>query len=418
MYSYLSNSQRLAFDAINEGKNVFVSGSAGTGKSYLLSFLKKEFQDRNLQITATTGIAAINIGGVTLHSWANLGIEEYPIEKIAENILSPRGTTTRKKMQRTEILAIDEISMLSMETFEKVDRLLRIIRGNDRPFGGVQLVLFGDFFQLPPVNSSNFCFESEIWDEAEIQTIILKEIFRQQSTDFINLLNNVRYGTLSRDDISLLKTRFNLIDDGMIKPTILSTHNSIVESINSEYLNNLNTKSMDYEAEFEGKKDKIEILKKNCIAKEFLTLKIGCQVMMLKNTYQKEGIINGSTGIVVDFSSKKHYPVVEFENGSELTIGPETWEISTFNYNTGELEILASMKQIPLNLAWAVTIHKSQGMTLDKAECDLKNAFAEGQIYVALSRVRDISGLFIKSFDVNKVKVNKKILKFYEECKG
>ncbi len=415
MYSYLSNSQKLAFDAIMDGKNVFVSGSAGTGKSYLLNFLKKELEGKNLQITATTGIAAINIGGVTLHSWANLGIEEYPIEKIAEKILSPRGTNTRKKIQNTDILAVDEISMLSMETFEKVDRLLRIIRGKDEPFGGIQLILFGDFFQLPPVNSDNFCFESDVWNEAEIQTIILKEIFRQQNADFINLLNHLRYGVIDKNDINLLKSRFNLTNNGVIKPTILSTHNAIVEQINSEYLNNLSTKAMDYEAEFEGKADKIEILRKNCIAKEFLTLKVGCQVMMLKNTYQKEGIINGSTGIVVDFSNKKHYPIVEFENGSELTIGPETWEISNFNHNTGELEVLASMEQIPLNLAWAVTVHKSQGMTLDKAECDLKDAFAEGQIYVALSRVRDISGLFIKSFDVNKVKANRKILKFYKE---
>lgn len=418
MYSYLSDSQKLAFDAIKDGKNVFISGSAGTGKSYLLNFLKKELKDKNLQVTATTGIAAINISGVTLHSWANLGIEDMPIEQIAKKILSVKGINTRKKIQSTEILAIDEVSMLSMETFEKVDKLLRIVRDVDKPFGGVRLVLFGDFFQLPPVNSINFCFESGVWEQAKIQTILLKEFFRQQDTRFIKLLNNIRFGSVNKDDIELLKTRFKLVDNSIIKPTILSTHNFFVEQVNYKYLNELNSKEVIYSAVFEGQKDKIEILKKNCIAKEYLNLKTGSQVMMLKNTYQKDGIINGSTGIVVDFSNKKHYPVVEFENGIRLTISPDVWEISTFNYNSGELEILATMTQIPLNLAWAITVHKSQGMTLDKAECDLKNSFVEGQVYVALSRIRDINGLFIKSFDINKIRVNRKIIDFYEKIQN
>lgn len=417
MYAYLSNSQRLAFDSIERGENVFVSGSAGTGKSYLLNFIKKELKDKNIQITATTGIAAINIGGTTLHSWANLGLEEIPIEQIAQKILSPRGTNTRKKIRSTEILTIDEISMLSMETFEKVDKLLRIVREKDEPFGGIQMVLFGDFFQIPPVNSDNFCFESEIWKEANIKTIILKEIFRQQNGEFIELLDHIRYGTIKQNDIKLLKSRYNLVDNSIIKPTILSTHNTIVEHINYEHLQKLTSKEIQYLAKFEGDKMRVEILKKNCIAKELLTLKVGSQVIMLKNTYQKDGVMNGSTGIVVDFSVKKQYPIVEFENGAEILVSPEDWEINAFNYDTGELETLARMTQIPLNLAWAITIHKSQGMTLDKAECDLKNSFASGQIYVALSRVRDITGLYIKSFDINKIKTNNKVLKFYEKFK-
>lgn len=413
MYSYLSDSQKLAIDCILNGHNVFITGSAGTGKSYLLNLLKEKLQNKRFHITATTGIASVNVGGITLHSWSGIGIEDIPVEKIARNILSARGTHTRKRLQTTDVLAIDEISMLSMENFEKIDKLLRLIRDKDIPFGGIQVIFFGDFFQLPPVDSCNFCFESNVWGEADIKTIVLEKIFRQQDERFVELLNNIRYSKINKDDIALLKSRFALNNYGVIKPTILSTHNKFVENINFEKLNNIQAKEFIYEAKFDGNKDKIEILKKNCIAKEVLTLKLGSQVMMLKNTYQKDGIINGSSGIIVDFSPKKHYPVVEFENGKQFVISPESWEISTYNHETENIEVLASMVQIPLVLSWAITIHKSQGMTLDKVECDLKNVFADGQVYVALSRVRDLSGLFIKSFDINKVKTNKKIIDFY-----
>ena len=408
---YLSESQKIAVKSILSGKNVFITGSAGTGKSYLLNYLKDKVS--NMYLTATTGIAAVNIGGITLHSWAGLGIEDIPVEKIAQNILSARGTNTRKRLLKTDVLAIDEISMLSMETFEKVDKLLRIVRGKDIPFGGIQLILFGDFFQLPPVKSNNFCFESNTWQEADIKTIVLKEIFRQKDAKFIELLNHIRNGTITDFDIKILNSRYGLVNNEAIKPTILSTHNYIVEKINIEKLNNIPSSGENYEAEFSGEKSYIEMLKKNCIAREFLMLKVGSQVMMLKNIYQKEGIINGSNGIVIGFSAKKRYPIVHFENGTELIIGPEKWEITRFNFNTGELETLAVMQQIPLILSWAITIHKSQGMTMDKVECDLKESFADGQVYVALSRVRDLDGLYIKSLDIKKIRVNKKIVDFY-----
>jgi ATP-dependent DNA helicase PIF1 len=415
MYSYLSKSQRLAADAIELGKNVFITGCAGSGKSYLLHYLKENIKNKYLQITATTGVAAINVGGVTLHSWANLGLEELPMGEIIKKIMSVKGINTRRKIQSTEVLAIDEISMLSKETFENLNTLLQAIRASSRPVGGIQLVMFGDFFQLPPVNSNNFCFESNLWKEAGIQTVCLKEVFRQEDERFVELLNNIRYGRIVKEDIELLKTRYNVKSSGVIRPTILSTHNSFVEKINYEYLNRLPAEEKVFEACYNGNRTKIDILKRNCIAKETLVLKVGCQVMMLKNTYQKDGIINGSVGVVVDFTnSRKSYPVVRFENGKELVIKSDVWEITSYNKKTQCLETDAEMVQIPLNLAWAMTVHKSQGMTIDKAECDLANSFAEGQVYVALSRVRNLEGLYIKSFDINKVKANRKILEFYE----
>ena len=200
MYSYLSETQKLVIDSIEKGDNVFITGAAGTGKSYLLHFLKDRLKNKNIHITATTGIAAINIGGVTLHSWTNLSKEDIPVIEIAKKILSVSGIYTRKKIINTQILAIDEVSMLSKETFENLDLLLKLVRDNEKPFGDIQILLFGDFFQLPPVNSKNFCFESNLWQEANIKTFILKETFRQKNERFINLLDNIRHGFINEDD--------------------------------------------------------------------------------------------------------------------------------------------------------------------------------------------------------------------------
>ncbi len=419
MYAYLSESQKRAVDLIRSGYNTFITGPAGTGKSYLLQFLKRDLQNKNLQITATTGIAAVNINGVTLHHWAALGIESVPLEQIINKAFSSRGTNIRRKLQSTDILAIDEISMLSKETFELLDQLLRKVRDSDIAFGGIQLVLFGDFLQLPPVKSKSFCFESESWIEANIYVIELQEIFRQKNPRFLKLLNNIRYGIKDIDDIKLLKTRFCAVENHHINiaPTILSTHNNIVEHINLTKLQELPSLEHVFEAQYDGNLNKIEFLKSNCIAQDKLYLKLGAQVIMLKNTYQKQGIINGSNGIVVGFSLKKHYPIVEFENGEVITVTPEAWEIHNFNHLTNELIVEASMIQIPLKLAWAITVHKSQGMTFDKIQCDLQHTFIEGQTYTALSRVRDISGLFISAFNVNNIRANLKVLEFYASLK-
>ena len=414
MYAYLSESQRKAIDIIKQGENVLITGPAGTGKSYLLQYIKNEFSYKKLHITATTGIAAVNVSGTTLHSWACLGIETLPLNEIVKNILSVKGINTRKKIQQAEMLAIDEISMLSSTTFELLDNLLKIVKGNEYPFGGIQLILFGDFFQLPPVKNPDFCFESQAWKDAEIRVVELKESFRQQDAEFLKLLNNIRWGERKKEDIALLKERFFAkCESKIINPTILTTHNAYAEKMNIEFLTRITNREKIFEAEYSGKREKIEFLKKNCIAPEVLYLKIGAQVMMLKNTYAKDGVINGSIGIVVGFSLKKGYPIVEFQNGAEIVISPETWEIEKFDNIAGQLVVEAEMTQIPLRLAWAMTIHKSQGMTLDCAECDLKDVFTEGQVYVALSRVKNLEGLYIKSFDINNIKASQKVIDFY-----
>ena len=420
MYLSLSETQRLAVDKIAEGKNVFITGPAGTGKSYLLNYIKEEYKKNSLHITASTGIAAINVGGQTLHSWAGLGLGNLPINEILRNILSVKGTHLRKKLRNAKMLAIDEISMISADIFDMLNNLLKVVRQNNAPFGGIQLILFGDFLQLPPVNKESkeifFCFESEAWQEANIEMITLKEIFRQSDKDLVNLLNNLRFGEITKYDVELLRSRYKQEDnDKLFEATILGTHNIQVEKINIKKLENIENQEKTFKAKFDGKPEKIEFLKKNCIAPEQLVLKIGAQVMMLKNTFSKEGIINGSIGIVRSFDNRKGYPVVEFSNGAVLTITPEEWCVSKFNENTAEVEIEAMMIQIPLVLSWAITVHKSQGMTLEKIRCNLGNAFAEGQVYVAVSRVKTLQGLFIDSFNINNVKANKKVIEFYKK---
>jgi ATP-dependent DNA helicase PIF1 len=341
------------------------------------------------------------------------------LPEMLRNVFSARGSRLRRKIKNAKMLAIDEISMISADLFDLLDEYLQNVRENDLPFGGLQLILFGDFLQLPPIvkrGELRFCFESDAWQDGEFEKIMLTEVFRQEDKRFIELLDNIRFGNIIKDDMQLLKSRYQIQDENsVIKPTILSTHNAIVYDINHEKLKFLPAMERRFTAKFKGNKKKIEFLKKNCIAQETLTLKIGAQVMMLKNTYKKVGVINGSVGIVKKFSLKRHYPIVEFSNGEILTIAPEEWVLQKFDERKKEVVTEATMTQIPLSLAWAVTIHKSQGMTLEKAECDLGRAFAEGQIYVALSRVRSLEGLFIKSFNVNNIKVNRKVVEFYRE---
>jgi ATP-dependent DNA helicase PIF1 len=425
MYLNLSPDQRKVIDAIEEGYNVFVTGPAGTGKSYLLQFLKKEYMHKRFHLTASTGIAAVNIGGSTLHSWAGIGLGTLPFEQILHKLRSVQSALLRRKIREAKMLAIDEISMISSETLDLINNLFKAIRENDTAFGGLQLILFGDFLQLPPIvetqlqNSEHFCFKSKSWQEANLQTFVLTEIFRQTDQNFIKLLNNLRFGSITKDNIEILRERYNATDENKaIKPTILSTHNYQVEEINTENLKMLPSKEYVHTAKFSGKATKFDFLRKNCMASEHLKLKIGAQVMMLKNTYKNEGIINGSLGIIIGFSPKRNYPIVEFSNGKIITISPEKWAVEKYNDKLKEMVEEAAMTQIPLILAWAITVHKSQGMTLDKIECNLANSFAEGQIYVALSRVKDLQGLFIKSFNVNRIKTNPDVVSFYRNFKN
>ena len=420
--SQLSQTQLAVVEAFEAGRNIFVTGKAGSGKSYLLNFLKLNYAAQGLHITASTGIAAINIGGSTIHSWSAIGLGNLPVEKIIENIFSAKMSKVRRKIISAKALAIDEISMISAQTFELIDAVLRAVRQCNKPMGGLQILLFGDFLQLPPVNKTDlnfhFCFESPIWKELDLKAFVLEEIFRQSDKKFIRILNNLRHAELEEEDVEILQSRINAIDNNSaIKPTILTTHNARVEKINDDELKNIPNKEVVFSAEYFGDLNKIEFLKKNSVSSQILKLKVGAQVMMIKNTYQKEGIINGSLGIIRDFSPKKSYPVVEFANGKTITIGIEEWLIEKYDEEKKLILTEAGMLQIPLILAWAITIHKSQGLTLDKISCDLSEIFSPGQAYVALSRARSLDGVFIKSINFNRITANPQAMKFYEDLR-
>jgi len=421
--SNLSTQQQKIVESYLNGDNIFISGGAGTGKSYLLNYLKRNFSHLGLEITASTGIASINIGGSTIHSFAGIGLANHPIEQILENLKHPKFSKLRKRIIRTRTLAIDEISMISPELLEILNIVFQEIRQSKKVFGGLQVLFFGDFLQLPPINKFNeeisYCFNSKIWDELNLKNFILTQPFRQLENNFIEVLNNLRFGIVNENDKKILESRVNLIDHNQaIKPTILTTHNDRVERINAKFMQNISNKEFEFKAEFSGDLYKIDFLKKNCLAYQHLKLKVGAQVMMIKNTYQKEGIINGSLGIIRDFSVKKNYPVVEFVNNKILTISPEDWNLEKFDHDTKSIKIEASISQIPLILAWAITIHKSQGLTLDKISCDLSNVFSPGQSYVALSRVKGLNGLFIESINFNKIIADKNAVNFYKKIKS
>ena len=414
----LSPAQSAVVNAFEKGKNLFITGGAGSGKSYLLSFLKRNYASRGLEVTASTGIAAVNIGGTTIHSWAGIGLANLPIEQIIDNIFTAKFSRVRRKIKQAKALAIDEVSMISREVFEILNKVFQAVRENDKPMGGIQILLFGDFLQLPPVNRGanyfNFCFNSQAWRDLDLQAVVLDGSFRQGDKNFVKILNNLRIGTLDKSDREVLESRISVSDDGAIRPTILTTHNLKVEEINALELKKIPREEIVHVAEYFGEPARIEFLKKNCLAAEMLKLKVGAQVMMIKNTYQKEGIINGSLGVVRDFSSRKSHPVVEFENKKIITIAPEEWLIERFDNEKKIVVTEAGVSQVPLILAWAMTIHKSQGLTLDKISCDLSDAFSPGQVYVALSRARCLEGVFIKSINFEKIFADSNAVKFYQ----
>jgi ATP-dependent DNA helicase PIF1 len=412
----ISQEKRAIIDAIAEGRNVFITGVAGTGKSYTLNLIREQFEDKGLHITASTGIAAVQIGGKTLHSWAGLGTGAAPLEEILASLFSGRGSRLRRKLKNAKMLAIDEISMISGELFDMLNEILKQVRGRQAPFGGLQLILVGDFLQLPPVSRTErqFCFESQAWQEANPQIFMLQEVFRQEDERFIDLLNHIRSGSLSEAHLQLLEERRNLPITDEIRPTVLCTHNYQAEEINSRQMATLTGKGKKYVMKGSGDENSLAFLRRNCLAAEELVLKAGAQVMMLKNTFYKEGISNGSLGIVEDFTDKG-FPVVRFTNGKKIAIDPDEWLAEEYNSEERVMVVKASVRQIPLLPAWAITVHKSQGMTLERVECDLGSAFEEGQVYVALSRVKSLDGLYLKHFRPELIKANAKVVDFYEK---
>lgn len=400
-------------------KNIFLSGSAGTGKSFCIEKLCEFLEEvrHPLGITSTTGVSALNIGGSTVHSWAGIGLADDDGMALLDKVSNNKKATNRIK--NSKLLIIDEISMASSSLLDKIDIVCQFIRNCEAPFGGLQVVFVGDFCQLPPVfnkfEEEKFAFESDAWKHAKITTINLTEIVRQNNDPlFAKFLNEVRFGISTGIDILSPCYDRQFPDDGIF-PVRLFCKNYNVDQYNHDKLDELVSREKTYYPVDDAPEQWVKFLDKNCRAPSPLTLKVGAQVMLLVNLDVAGGLVNGSVGVVEKLYDSS--VVVRFINGT-FPIEPFEWEIKQNEVNVlGETKKVkvASRKQIPLRLSWANTIHKVQGATLDRAEVDASEAFACGQTYVALSRIRSLESLRLKKFNPNKITANKKCLDFYRK---
>jgi len=399
--------QSQALKILKSGQNIFLTGSAGTGKTFLLNefikYLKKE--KIKVSITASTGIAATHLGGITIHSWSGMGIERKLDDKQIKRLL--RKEELCERIKETKILIIDEISMLDSERLDLLDRICKAIKEPFLPFGGLQIIMSGDFFQLPPVDRERegikFAYDSQAWKQADTKVCYLDKQHRQQDDfEFVNILDRIRENKAGEDVLNKLKTRLYKKISCQIKPTKLYTHNANVDAINNFELSKIQEKEEKYYMTSEGQDELINFLKKSCLAPEILSLKIGAVVMFVKNNFNR-GYVNGTLGKVIDFD-ENGWPIIETKSGKKIIAAPTSWKIEKNNV------ILASIEQIPLRLAWAITVHKSQGMSLDAAEIDLSKSFERGMGYVALSRVRQLDGIKLMGINQMALRVSQQIV--------
>ncbi len=406
--------QSTALEILKSGQNVFLTGSAGTGKTYILNEFILYLKARKIipTIVAPTGIAASHLSGQTIHSYFALGIRDNIDEYFIENLLGKKYLQTR--FNKLKVLIIDEISMVSPNMFSAMDMILQAFKQTNKPFGGIQVVLSGDFFQLPPISRSDdgkkFAWQSLAWKELDLQTCYLEKKFRQDDNQLIFILDEIRSGKISQKSYDILNSRLDKELDIDFIPTKLYTHNIDVDRINNDELNKLPQEPYIFKYKSEGAKTNIEKLFKSSLVQEELVLKKDAVVMFIKNNPEK-CYINGTTGVVIDFS-KENLPIVKLSNGYVVKVEYEDWSIEN-----DKGKVVANISQIPLKLAWAITIHKSQGMTLDAAQMDLSKTFEVGQGYVSLSRIKNIEGLQLLGYNDTALTVDSLILSIDDRIK-
>jgi len=410
--------QEQALQILKTGANVFLTGEPGSGKTHTINNYIAWLRERGVEpsITASTGIAATHVGGMTIHAWSGIGIKRSLSDWDLEALLEREPLVRRVRM--AHVLIIDEVSMLDAHTLTMVDSAVRTLRGNERPFGGLQVIFVGDFFQLPPVPSrdpersregSKFAFESPAWNEANPLHCYLNEQHRQDYDIFLELLGALRAGKLTGKHKDALRARAEFPEDGDLS-TRLYPHNADVDRINDEALSKIDAPAKVFKMRSEGAKALVESLKRGCLSPETLALKDGAAVMFTRNNFE-HGYVNGTLGTVTGFS-ESGFPLVRTREGAMIEASPEEWRIDD------RARTLAKLVQVPLRLAWAITVHKSQGMSLDSAVMDLSAAFEYGQGYVALSRVRSLSGLYLNGFNERALAVHPAILKQDGQFRG
>ena len=406
--------QSEALSILHTGANVFLTGEPGSGKTHTVNAYIAWLRSHGIEpsITASTGIAATHVGGMTLHAWSGIGIADRMTPELLDTIANKEHVA--KRLQKAKVLIIDEVSMLSANVLSMVDEVVREVRHEpDRAFGGLQVVLVGDFFQLPPVSRSKveFAFKSPVWGKLNPLICYLTEQHRQEDGQFLSVLGAIRAGDWDHTHVSLITAReaeYDSIEEGVPQ---LFTHNADVDRINSEQLGKLPGNSKTFAMSASGSTALAEALKRGCLSPETLILKEGAVVMATKNN-PVAGYANGTLGIVIGFERGTNNPIVETRDGRELTIAPAEWAVEEGG------KVKAKLTQIPLKLAWAITIHKSQGQSLDAAAMDLSRSFEYGQGYVALSRVRSLAGVHLLGWSENALMVHPQVAALDKELRA
>ena len=422
-----NKNQKDAFEAMINGHNVFITGPGGSGKSHVINYFVDYFKnnletkDEKIYVTSSTGLSSLLINGITINQYAGIGVfdkeNDYYIKRINRN------KAIRERWLKTKTLIIDEISMISSDFFEKLDLLAQKIRKNKSPFGGIQIILSGDFLQLPPIKSTNFCFESFSWDITIQKTFYFNEIIRQKEVSFQNVLNKIRIGVVDdevRKTIDSCYKRKLENKDGII-PTLLFSLKDMVKTYNEEKLNDLINKDNEkqlYESKYvfskkikdESKAGYIELINSQYSNIDDKILMTKYSQVMLNVNIPEEKLANGSRGVIIGFSFNEYKnPIVQFLDGKILEIKPHDYKIEEANESVIK-------RQIPLIHAWAITIHKAQGMSLEYIQTDIgQSIFEYGQAYVVLSRIRSLEGLSLINIDYSKIKAHPKIIEFYNK---
>lgn len=404
--------QEAALNILKLGHSVFLTGGAGSGKTYVLNEYIRWLRSHVITtaITASTGIAATHIGGVTIHSWSGIGIKDRITEYDVDELEQKKNIYTRYKS--TQVLIIDEISMLHASRLDMVDLIARTIRRDERPFGGMQVVFCGDFFQLPPVTRNkevdvkDFAFHAKVWKKMNPVVCYLTTEYRHTGDNLSSVLRGMRSGVLedAHKENLLVATQKSVAH---IPHTKLYTHNEDVDRINNNEYEQIPQEEKVFEMSTKGKANLVDNLIQSCLAPEILKLKVGTRVMFVKNDPGKS-YNNGTIGVVAKFTSLG-FPVIKTTGGKEITATEDAWRIEE------DGKIKAEIKQIPLRYAWAITVHKSQGMTLDAAQIDLSKTFTFGMGYVALSRVRTIEGVELLGFHDDALLMHPEILRLDKE---